>query len=312
MARRWLDVLLAVTGSRGGSVACMIASSDEPIGRVVNVSSIVAGEYAENELRKDFTPMERVAIGKTLEKAIRKRQGGDRRFSDFKPDPSPACSEAGDTRDRVARQIGFGSGKTLKEVPKRVGNPGKLGEEKRELIKDLGPELKGQVRDIVARQIGKRKSGPKTGGDELVDPGPPIEGQTRDLVTRQIGFGFGKTLEKELPKRHGGDRSKCDPSPNCSKPPEGRTSDLVARQIGFGSGKTLEKEIGKRQGQRMDKLPDLRPEVGAEKGDTRDLVARQIGFGSGKMLEKELPKRHGDDRSKVDPGPPCSPADDKG
>jgi hypothetical protein len=46
----------------------------------------------------------------------------------------------GIVRDTVARQIGFGSGKTLeKEVPKRVGNPGKLGEEKRKLIRDSGP-----------------------------------------------------------------------------------------------------------------------------------------------------------------------------
>jgi ParB-like chromosome segregation protein Spo0J len=32
------------------------------LARVVNVSSILAGEYAENEIRKDFTPSERVAI----------------------------------------------------------------------------------------------------------------------------------------------------------------------------------------------------------------------------------------------------------
>ena len=37
---------------------------------VVNVSSIVAGEYAENEVRKDFTVSERVAIGELLEKMV--------------------------------------------------------------------------------------------------------------------------------------------------------------------------------------------------------------------------------------------------
>ena len=35
--------------------------------RVVNVTSIGAGEYAENEMRKDFTVSERVAILKALE-----------------------------------------------------------------------------------------------------------------------------------------------------------------------------------------------------------------------------------------------------
>ena len=34
------------------------------LARVVDVSSILAGEYAENEVRKDFTPSERVAIAK--------------------------------------------------------------------------------------------------------------------------------------------------------------------------------------------------------------------------------------------------------
>jgi ParB-like chromosome segregation protein Spo0J len=37
---------------------------------VLEVSSIVEGEYAENEIRKDFTPSERVAIGKAIEAEI--------------------------------------------------------------------------------------------------------------------------------------------------------------------------------------------------------------------------------------------------
>lgn len=36
--------------------------------RTVPVSSIAAGEYAENEMRKDFTPSERVAILQTIER----------------------------------------------------------------------------------------------------------------------------------------------------------------------------------------------------------------------------------------------------
>ncbi len=34
------------------------------LARIVDVSSIIAGEYAENEVCKDFTPSERVAIAK--------------------------------------------------------------------------------------------------------------------------------------------------------------------------------------------------------------------------------------------------------
>ena len=43
---------------------------------VVDVPSIVDGEYAENEFRKDFTVSERVAIAKELEDGIGERRGG--------------------------------------------------------------------------------------------------------------------------------------------------------------------------------------------------------------------------------------------
>jgi ParB family chromosome partitioning protein len=36
------------------------------LARIVNVSSILAGEYHENEVRKDFTQPERVAIAKAI------------------------------------------------------------------------------------------------------------------------------------------------------------------------------------------------------------------------------------------------------
>lgn len=43
--------------------------------RIVNVPAIVLGEYAENEVRKDFTHSERVAIGEAVEECIGDRQG---------------------------------------------------------------------------------------------------------------------------------------------------------------------------------------------------------------------------------------------
>lgn len=43
--------------------------------RIVQVSSIVAGEYHENEIRKNFTISERVAIGLEIEKRLGNRQG---------------------------------------------------------------------------------------------------------------------------------------------------------------------------------------------------------------------------------------------
>jgi len=43
--------------------------------RVVNVTSIIEGECAENEIREDFTIEERVAIGREIEKLIPERRG---------------------------------------------------------------------------------------------------------------------------------------------------------------------------------------------------------------------------------------------
>ena len=80
--------------------------------RVVHVSSIVAGEYAENEIRKDFTPSERVAIGKTLEAEIGGRQG-TRTDLELRRN----CGEVpGRTVDVVAQKAGFGSAETYERA----------------------------------------------------------------------------------------------------------------------------------------------------------------------------------------------------
>jgi len=42
---------------------------------VLKLDSILAGEYAENEFRKQFTPSEREAIGRAIEAELGKRQG---------------------------------------------------------------------------------------------------------------------------------------------------------------------------------------------------------------------------------------------
>ena len=45
------------------------------LARIVDVSSILAGEYHENEVRKDFTPSERVAIARAIERQVGNRRG---------------------------------------------------------------------------------------------------------------------------------------------------------------------------------------------------------------------------------------------
>ena len=59
-------------------IACQMLGHEEIEAKVVDVPSIVDGEYAENEIRKDFTVSERVAIAKELEDGIGERRGGSR------------------------------------------------------------------------------------------------------------------------------------------------------------------------------------------------------------------------------------------
>jgi hypothetical protein len=84
---------------------------------VLEVSSIVEGEYAENEIRKDFTPSERVAIGRAIEAEIGKRQG--QRTDKGLPVNCTEVEPGVETREVAAAKAGFDSASTY-ERAKRV------------------------------------------------------------------------------------------------------------------------------------------------------------------------------------------------
>ena len=102
--------------------------------RVVHVRSITAGEYAENQIRKDFTPSERVAIGKALEAEAGDRRGQrtDLQIPEHLPALAPTSSsrqlvtdlaqvEPGvKTRVIVAKAAGFDSASTYGQAKKVV------------------------------------------------------------------------------------------------------------------------------------------------------------------------------------------------
>lgn len=107
--------------------------------RVVRVRSITAGEYAENEVRKDFTPSERVAIGKTLEAEIGGRQGSrtdlelPRKCAEVEQGAEvgshagtklrenfPEVQAGARTAEIAARKAGFGNRKTYEQAKKVV------------------------------------------------------------------------------------------------------------------------------------------------------------------------------------------------
>ncbi|WP_298291409.1 hypothetical protein [Thiomonas sp.] len=78
----------------------------------MNLDDIILGEFAENELRKDFTVSERVAIAKAIEQRLAGRHGSNqhqrREVEDVENFPPPQNAKS---RDLAAEKAGFGSGK---------------------------------------------------------------------------------------------------------------------------------------------------------------------------------------------------------
>jgi len=109
---------LLVFGERRLRAVRDVLKQDTIAARIVRVSSILAGEYAENEIRKDFTPSERVAIGKTIEAEIGSRQG-------LRTDQGLVgnCAQVGSrvkTREIAAAKAGFDSPRTYERAKKVV------------------------------------------------------------------------------------------------------------------------------------------------------------------------------------------------
>lgn len=96
--------------------ACKLLGQTEIKVRFVNLDSLLKGELAENEFRKDFTYSERVAIGAAIEAELRGRLGVNQHSEGPENFPDPK----GDTRDLVAKATGFGNGKTYEQARKVV------------------------------------------------------------------------------------------------------------------------------------------------------------------------------------------------
>jgi ParB/RepB/Spo0J family partition protein len=79
--------------------------------RRVNVTSIVEGEYAENDVREDFRPSERVAIAAAVAKEIGNRQGQRTELSQKIDEVIVGRSDA-----EVAKKAGFGNRTTLHQA----------------------------------------------------------------------------------------------------------------------------------------------------------------------------------------------------
>ena len=101
--------------------ACKQLGQDKIKVRFVNLDSLLKGELAENEFRKDFTPSERVAIGEAIEAEI--KTDAEKRMKSGVENPVENFPQGGEkTRDLVAKATGFGNGKTYEQAKKVVQN----------------------------------------------------------------------------------------------------------------------------------------------------------------------------------------------
>ena len=114
------DQLELVFGERRIRAVKDILKKRTILARIVNVTSIINGEYAENEVRKDFTPSERVAIARAIERQIGNRRG---QRMDKELVQKIAQVEPGQkTRDKAAEKAGFGNHETYRQAAKVVAN----------------------------------------------------------------------------------------------------------------------------------------------------------------------------------------------
>ena len=78
---------------------------------VLKLKSLIAGEYAENEFRKQFTPSERAAIGKAIEAELGNRKGQRTDLS-----ANAEKLDKGNTVDLAAKRAGFRSAETYERA----------------------------------------------------------------------------------------------------------------------------------------------------------------------------------------------------
>jgi ParB-like nuclease domain len=91
------------------------------LARVVDVTSILAGEYHENEVRKDFTPSERVAIARAIERQVGNRRGQRTDRLRGKIDTSRSTRHDSAVRQGMARTSVRSGGRKAAGVPPAFG-----------------------------------------------------------------------------------------------------------------------------------------------------------------------------------------------
>ncbi|WP_084398268.1 ParB N-terminal domain-containing protein [Henriciella aquimarina] len=166
---------LLVFGERRLTACRDILGLAEIEARIVNVTSIIEGEHDENEVRKDFTISERVAIGEAVERMLGERQG--QRTDQLRVN----CAEVpqGRNRDLAAKGSGFGSGTTYERA--------------KSVIESAVPELIGKMDDeeISISAAATIAAQPKEVQAEVIQ----LDRKARNKAVSRIKKGEGYSLD---------------------------------------------------------------------------------------------------------------------
>ena len=156
--------------------ACQSLGMEKIPARTVHLDSILKGELAENEFRKDFTPSERVAIGEAIERELEGRVG--RPAAETKEN-FPELPQ-GQTRDLAAKAAGFGNGKTYEQAKKvtneaapelvQAMDEGRASVSAAASLLALPKEQQAAVAAGEKREIQKAATAAKTHAMEIVKP----------------------------------------------------------------------------------------------------------------------------------------------
>jgi hypothetical protein len=176
--------------------------------RAVDIEDIILGERDENELRKDFTLEERVAIGEEVERRLGSRQGQRTDIGLVEDVPQvPQAPKGTKTREAAAKKAGFGNDLTYRQAKKVAkSGTGKLkaavdaGEvsisaassisdlppDEQDVIVDAGPANVVEAAKTIRRQTKARKKKEKAAAKVAVPADLPKVGERYRLIHADI------------------------------------------------------------------------------------------------------------------------------
>jgi hypothetical protein len=201
----------------------------EVLCRVLDIDDVVEGQYAENEIRKDFTPSERVAIARAIEEQIGNRrgqrtdlppkEGGNSKSNGSKevqlPADRPEVESGEESRAAAARQAGFSSTTDYRRAAEVVEtaepevveamDTGEMSTTTAAEVAKLPPEQ--QKEEVKKRRGGGRKKKvqpveedePEETPTPLTDGiGLPVPEELREVFAARDLFKQAKSLHKQL------------------------------------------------------------------------------------------------------------------